>query len=144
MRTIFKFNTVYGCCMQMRDEVQAVLAGRGRSGFEALCAAATDAIEIAHHIRGRIRLRLVDDGGALPEEAAGLVRAVQSVLERAPGVRSIRVNRLARCCAVEYDAGVLPPGAWGDFFAGADTAEARVLRDVLRAAYVEIADHAQL
>lgn len=131
--------------MQMRDEVQAVLAGRGMcSGFEALCAAATDAIEIAHHIRGRIRLRLVDDGGALPEKAAGLVRAVQSVLERAPGVRSIRVNRLARCCAVEYDAGVLPPGAWGDFFAGTDSADARVLRDVLHAAYVEIADHAQL
>ena len=133
----------------MQDDLHDALPAAGSRrlpGFDALCAIVVEGIEIAHHIRGRIRLRLVEGAGTgkLPEASTNLAQTVQSVLERAPGVRSIRVNRLARCCAVEYDAGILPPAAWGDFLAGSDSADARALRDVLHAAYVEIADHAQL
>ena len=57
-------------------------------------------IEIAHHIPGRIRMRLLlDELPALDTPAESLVaraRDFKDTLENIPGIRSIRVNALAR------------------------------------------------
>ncbi|TXH92211.1 cation transporter [Thauera aminoaromatica] len=94
-------------------------------------------VRIAHHIRGRIRLKL--DGRAVsidvPRVEAG---AFQTLLDRTPGVHSVQVNLLARSCTVHYDPEVIPEHAWGDFLAGAASEGASVLERILHDSYREI------
>lgn len=89
-------------------------------------------VQIAHHIPGRIRLKLVglklDAGGkALLEQA----RQFQQVLEQTAGVKSIRLNLLAGSCVVEYDKTVIPPSAWTDTVNGESSAAAAVLQGII-------------
>jgi uncharacterized circularly permuted ATP-grasp superfamily protein len=60
-----------------------------------------------------------------------------------PGVRSVRVNALARSCLVEYDPSVIPDQAWKDFIAGRSSSSADILKQILRDIYQEII-HAKL
>lgn len=93
-------------------------------------------LRIVHHIPGRIRLGLaggasrLDWGGDLPGEAGRFCRA----LEGAAGIRSVRLNPLARSCTVEYDPAVISPAAWPDLLGGTGSAAAAELHAVLRAA----------
>ncbi|MBI5441199.1 MAG: cation transporter [Deltaproteobacteria bacterium] len=64
-------------------------------------------VEIAHHIPGRIRLRI--RGGAA--ELAGRVD-VERAASFLPGVRSIRLNLLARSIVIEYDPARIAPDLW--------------------------------
>lgn len=100
------------------------------------------AVSLVHHIPGRIRLKLT----ALPVQGSGSgvdkARGVQAVLEQLDGIRSLRVNLLARSCTIEYDPAVIPPQGWPDYLGGRDTQAAHVLDAVLRRAYQECA-HAQ-
>lgn len=71
---------------------------------------------IAHHIPGRLRVKLTCDGSALPPNVDA-----QALLERlraTPGIRKVSVNLMARSCTVHYDAGEIAPEAWGDLIAG--------------------------
>ncbi|MHB1375572.1 MAG: hypothetical protein ACYC5W_12025 [Thauera sp.] len=96
-------------------------------------------VRIAHHIRGRIRLKL--DASAVSIDLPKLeARAFQSLLDRSPGVRSVQVNLLARSCTVHYDPEVIPERAWGDLLAGVASEAARILECILSDAYVEIGD----
>ena len=84
-------------------------------GFETLLALLPK-VRVVHHIPGRIRLKLVDlelpSAARLPER--GALRKVDDIAARIPGVRSLRLNPLARSCAVEYDPRIIPEQAWGD------------------------------
>ncbi|MBP6725678.1 MAG: heavy-metal-associated domain-containing protein [Thauera sp.] len=94
-------------------------------------------VRIAHHIRGRIRLKVEADIASIdfPRERA---RAFQSLLERIPGVRSVEVNLLARSCTVQYDPALIPERAWCDLLDGRVSAAAAILERILHDTYLEI------
>ncbi|AJE21828.1 cation transporter [Azotobacter chroococcum] len=94
-------------------------------------------IRIAHHIHGRIRLKLVAGYESLAGRSRQ-ARQFQSILDRTPGVHSVRVNVLARSCSVEYDPQVIPAEAWSDFLAGVESPAAATLEQILREIYREI------
>ncbi|EME69040.1 hypothetical protein H261_15305 [Paramagnetospirillum caucaseum] len=82
---------------------------------------------IAHHIPGRVRLKL--DGQA--EGAAAEVRNFIDAASRAAGIRSINVNPLARSCVVEYDPAQIAPSAWQDIVDGTRSPHAERLLQAL-------------
>lgn len=96
-------------------------------------------VRIAHHIEGRIRLRVDDPELVAHVPGRAQLARVQAVLERTPGVRSLRVNLMARSCTLEYDHEVIPFAAWGDLIGRRDTAAAARFETLLRAVYDEIA-----
>ncbi len=66
-------------------------------------------LEVAHHIPGRIRLRISSSG----------IESLRSVdlashVDQVPGILSVRVNPLALSAIVEYDPERLDPGLWED------------------------------
>jgi len=64
-------------------------------------------LEIAHHIPGRIRLRISFSGiGSLQGVDLG------DQVNQIPGILSTRVNALALSAVVEYDPERLDPGLW--------------------------------
>ncbi len=99
------------------------------------------AVSIVHHIPGRIRMKLeaIEIGEG---ERAGLAeaRGFQHVLDRLPGVRSLRVNLLARSCIVEYDKEIISPDAWGDLLGGERSAAADRLWRLIAVHYAEFRD----
>lgn len=109
--------------------------------FEELRAALAG-VRIVHHIRGRIRLKLVTEV-AVVDARRRSPKDIDRVLDRMPGVRSVRANFLARSCIVEYDPDVIPEQAWRDFLAGVPSDAAATLERILRDSYQEFA-HAEL
>lgn len=88
-------------------------------------------LSIAHHVPGRIRLKLDEAAIGDPQlRAAG--ERLRAALAGLRGLRSIRLNVLARSCIVEYDNGVIPDEAWPDLLAGRDTRAAETLFALLR------------
>ncbi|GHU19900.1 hypothetical protein FACS189475_07910 [Betaproteobacteria bacterium] len=99
-------------------------------------------IEIVHHVPGRIRLRLLDDLPSLNVNAESLIsraQALKDTLDDLPGIRSIRVNALARSCTIEYDHRNIPFQAWPDFLGCVQSDAAAVLRRIISAKYLEAA-----
>lgn len=76
-------------------------------------------IRLAHQIPGRIRLKLT---GPVNQKSVARFKAsfsqFSNTLNDIPGIRSIRINVLARSCTVEYDAKDIPDSAWTDLLAG--------------------------
>lgn len=105
-------------------------------GFDALrnCLAH---VRIAHHIRGRIRLRLVRLPDLLQTQELRPGVCPPSVAD-IPGVHAVRVNPLALSCCVEYDPQVIPVEAWSDFLAGVDSPAAAILERILQGVYREV------
>ncbi|THF65463.1 cation transporter [Pseudothauera nasutitermitis] len=99
-----------------------------------------NSVRIAHHIRGRIRLKLQGGVPGAVELSGAQARAFQSVLDRLPGIQSVQTNLLARSCTVIYDTDVISERAWGDFLSGIQSEPAGRLERILRDAYQEIAD----
>lgn len=95
-------------------------------------------LRIAHHIPGRIRLKLVSEPNEellkLVEEARRFGRALGDI----PGVRSVSLNVLARSCTVEYDAKAIPAQAWPDLLSGVRSPAAEILMGVIVAKYREL------
>ncbi len=110
--------------------------------FEQLCGY-LNRVNIAHHIRGRIRLRLQVYPKELQFPDLNDTEQFQTLVEQTPGVRSVRINLLAHSCLIEYDPKVIPDQAWKDFIAGKPSAAALTLEHILRDTYQEII-HAQL
>ncbi len=96
-------------------------------------------VRIAHQIPGRIRLKLT---GPVSEHSVGHFKAYflrfSDALDDIPGIRSVRINVLARSCTVEYDPGSIPDGAWSDLLAGARSERALSLVARLARKYREI------
>ncbi|SCM76194.1 conserved hypothetical protein [uncultured Pleomorphomonas sp.] len=94
-------------------------------GWRAMAAA----LSIAHHIPGRIRLRLSGDVASAPSGAAERVLRFARIAQDVPGIRSAKLNPLARSCVVEYDPAAIPPAAWENLAQGERTEPAeRLLR----------------
>ena len=68
-----------------------------------------NALTIAHHVPGRIRLNL---SGTLPAAPQGAERALSILKERVPAITDLRVNLLARSCTVAYDTNAIIPRWW--------------------------------
>ncbi|MBB3103158.1 heavy-metal-associated domain-containing protein [Azomonas macrocytogenes] len=104
------------------------------------------ALRIAHHVPGRIRLKLRTSAGldGLPQASLmSWVSLLTRVLEHTAGVRSVHLNLLARSCVLEYDPAVIPQQAWTELLAGVDSAAAGVLQAHLLNSYREVV-HAKL
>ncbi len=76
----------------------------------------TPHLEIAHHVPGRIRLRILQSGLQIIQEVD-----FETVVCGIPGVLDIRVNPLARSVVVQYDRERLP----SDFWEGAEELKSR-------------------
>lgn len=65
---------------------------------------------IAHHVKGRLRLRLHPEGlnAALPES----VRLLQDWLKAQAGIMSLRLNKAALSIVIDYDPVQIPPTDW--------------------------------
>ena len=64
-------------------------------------------LEIAHHIPGRIRLRIRLTG------LSALSRVdLQDIASAIPGIHSVRVNAAARSAVIEYDSTQISPDTW--------------------------------
>lgn len=89
-------------------------------------------LRIAHHIPGRVRLKVGADAGLAQavDKARGFLQSVTAIA----GIRSVNVNLLARSCLVEYDPEVIPPSAWQDLIGGTRSAAADALVGALAAA----------
>lgn len=84
---------------------------------------------IAHHIPGRVRLKLEGKTGGAAAEVRLLVDAVSKV----SGIRSVNVNLLARSCVVEYDPTLIAPSAWQNIVDGTRSPHAeQLLRSLAR------------
>lgn len=73
-------------------------------------------LRIAHHIPGRIRLKLAGESGL--GDVLAEVKQFVATASTAPGIRSVSLNLLARSCLVEYDPAEIAPIAWTDLIAG--------------------------
>ena len=100
-------------------------------------------IEIVHHLPGRIRLRLAVDELAARElplqSLLGAAGDFQKALDSVPGIRSVRLNALARSCIVEYDPHVVPAQAWVDFLNGTSSPIGDALCQAITEKYTEFA-----
>ncbi len=67
---------------------------------------------VAHHIPGRIRLKLNETAVRALIDRKSAAPDLISVLQRMPGIRKVSINALARSCTVEYDRRVFEPQMW--------------------------------
>lgn len=92
------------------------------------------ALRIAHHIPGRVRLKLDPASGGALASVLGDVTALHRALSGSPGIHSVSVNALALSCTIEYDPGRIPSSAWADVLNGAASPGAETLLRILAAA----------
>jgi hypothetical protein len=69
-------------------------------------------IQVAHHVAGRIRLKILPVGVELLKRRRRESNSVNSPVEHLPGVRKLRTNVIARSVVLEYDEGVLTNDLW--------------------------------
>jgi hypothetical protein len=89
-------------------------------------------LTVNHHIPGRIRLGLAGPLSADLLALAGDAQALADVLSTLAGIRSVRLNALARSCTIEYDARQIPPLAWDEFLGGGEGAVYHLLAGALQ------------
>lgn len=89
------------------------------------------ALGIAHHVPGRIRLRLgpgvltwAQDEGMSPDQASRWLAAF-------PGVKDSRINATAASLIIEYDPRRLEPSSWETLVLGDDDAALRLILGLL-------------
>ncbi|NMC49147.1 MAG: cation transporter [Desulfovibrio sp.] len=87
-------------------------------------------ITVAHHVPGRIRLKL-NPAVRHPPKAAGLA----SLFGNGNGAVRARLNILARSLVLEYDPGRIDPGRMEEFFASDDADPTADLARELSAAF---------
>ena len=64
-------------------------------------------MQLAHHIPGRIRLRIHDSGMDTAREID-----IHEVARSVPGIKGIRLNPFNRSVIIEYDSVRFPPDLW--------------------------------
>lgn len=84
-----------------------------------------EALEVAHHLPGRLRLRVARQAAARisPE----IVGRLKSGLDRHSAIRSVRINVLAGSVVIEYDPVAIPGRLWLDLVEGTPEAAADAL-----------------
>ena len=96
-------------------------------------------VRIAHHIPGRIRLKLETGPDDSLMAALGDAKRFGSALDDIPGVHAVKLNLLAQSCTIEYDARTIPVAAWPDLLGGVRSTAAEVLWNILATRYREAA-----
>ncbi|WP_395665091.1 hypothetical protein [Methylocella sp.] len=82
-------------------------------------------VAIAHHVPGRIRLKLAL--GALAELPAVDPAPFVGLIDRLRGVNAVRVNAAALSVVVEYDPAVVDMADWPRLLSGAPEDAERIL-----------------
>lgn len=82
-------------------------------------------VSIAHHVPGRIRLKL--DMRALAHLPKVDPAPFVALVDRVKGVRATRVNAAALSVVVEYDPALIAPPVWGQLLSEAPEAAERLL-----------------
>lgn len=89
------------------------------------------ALAVAHHIPGRIRLKLAAPLGADLLAQATEAKRFGQALGTMPGIRAISLNPLAKSCTIEYDARIIPASAWDGLLSGQDAPGTEILLQTL-------------
>jgi hypothetical protein len=87
-------------------------------------------VRIAHHLPGRLRLRM-RPGAAIDQTVRRHAETGEEALRQLPGVRSIRLNALAGSLLLEYDPERLPFSLVDAFFHATGSTQAGELLDRL-------------
>jgi|AGTN01.1.fsa_nt_gi hypothetical protein len=82
-------------------------------------------LDIAHHIRGRLRLRLAL--GGLKAVSPEIVARLQQQMESVPAIRSVRANLAALSVVIEYDPDRIPADWWQALLRASDDEARRLL-----------------
>lgn len=90
-------------------------------------------LRIAHHIPGRVRLKLDGQAAADLPQALDTAKTFVACVRGTAGIRAVDLNPLARSCVVEYDPLVIPAAAWEDLIGGRRSAAADSLVQTLSA-----------
>lgn len=88
-------------------------------------------LHIAHHIPGRIRLKLEQALSASQTQAIGDARRLIDSLAGLPGIRKVDLNLMARSCTIEYDPARIAPAGWEHVVGGVDSPQANTLLALL-------------
>ncbi len=79
-------------------------------------------LTIAHHIPGRIRLKLLRGAFSNREmDALGQVGSLHNMIAIMPGIQALRVNLAAMSCVVEYDTSEIPCALWESLLSGEES-----------------------
>lgn len=84
-------------------------------------------LHIAHHIPGRIRLKLEQALSETQAQAIGDAQRLIASLADLPGIHKVGLNLLARSCTIEYDPARIAPAGWEHLVSGVDSSEASAL-----------------
>lgn len=84
-------------------------------------------LRIAHHVPGRIRLKLDGDLSAPQAQAIGDAQRLINSLAVLPGIRKVGLNLMARSCTIEYDPARIAPAGWEHVVSGVDSPQAGAL-----------------
>jgi len=94
------------------------------------------ALSVAHHIPGRIRLKLNAPLGPELMAMAAEAKRFGQALSATAGIRAVDLNALARSCTIQYDPAVIPPAAWTGLLAGGGDPDSDALLRALASAAV--------
>lgn len=92
-------------------------------------------LAIAHHIPGRIRLRL--KGTALLQAGKIDTGALEQLLSAIDGIGEVRLNAAAGSVVIGYRIKRIPPDTWAKLLQGPDEEALETLRRLLAAAGTE-------
>ncbi|OJX78535.1 HMA2 domain-containing protein [Magnetospirillum sp. 64-120] len=92
------------------------------------------ALSVAHHVPGRIRLKLAAPLGGELLALAEQAKAFSTAFSAMAGIRGVSLNPLAKSCTIEYDTTVIPATAWTGLLSGQTTPGSEALRQGLVAA----------
>lgn len=83
-------------------------------------------IGIAHHIPGRIRLKV--SWGALAAVPGFDTAQMETMIGAMHGIRNVRLNRAAGSATVEYDHSLIAPALWQQLTGSSDEEAAQIIR----------------
>lgn len=93
-----------------------------------------NALSVAHHVPGRIRLKLSAPVGGELLALADQAKSFGTAFSAMAGIRAVSLNPLAKSCTIEYDTKIIPATAWTGLLSGQATPGSEALRQCLVAA----------
>ncbi|CAE10616.1 HMA2 domain-containing protein [Wolinella succinogenes] len=82
-----------------------------------------------HHVPGRIRLRV--DPAIQKESTETSLLDVESFIDKIPGIKSLKINKLVASLTIEYDKAIFPFSLWEDLLGRKNLEEVAARIDTL-------------